>query len=289
MTNTLCVNENCINQFSNRKYESKNIWSNSRPNAIICIINNYKNRPGSQEDVDSLFKLSGDLHFAVFENKVHADLNEDKIVELMKRFANYKVNETKVPRILIIMCHGNEDRLIDASGASYDLDEVILPHFSSTERPALDDVLKLIVVQSCRGDLFPVYYDANNPIPKSYFYKNILVGSSAKKGHRSIRIPGVGCPYIQYFCSIMRECWKNKPKANVFRVFKDIHEKMSDYKVNGRHYKLVPEMRLIGDLDDTFINRGLYLNCISVAEKEIPHNIHQEIPLCHYPILEHEE
>ena len=75
MSNTLCVNENCIIQYFNRKFASENIWINSRPNAIICIMNNYKSRPGSQEDVDSLLRLSGDLHFEVFENNVKGRRN----------------------------------------------------------------------------------------------------------------------------------------------------------------------------------------------------------------------
>ena len=76
-----------------------------KSNAIICIINIYKNRPGSERDVAALLNMSKKLQFEIFEGDstannnpsgfeqdrrtIHADLNQREIFELVKRFSQY--------------------------------------------------------------------------------------------------------------------------------------------------------------------------------------------------------
>ena len=133
-------------------------------NGIICLINMYNNRPGSDRDVAALLNMSRQLKFEIFEDApaahnpglvnrtVHADLSQGEIFELVRRFSKYKLTETRVPRILVLMCHGNEDGLQDGAGYLFKFHDKILCHFNSLETPALANVLKLVIVQACQGD-----------------------------------------------------------------------------------------------------------------------------------------
>ena len=53
------------------------------PDGIIVIVNIYKNRQGSQRDVQALLDLCKTLNIERFERDVHADLASDKISNLM--------------------------------------------------------------------------------------------------------------------------------------------------------------------------------------------------------------
>ena len=60
-------------------------------------------------------------------------------------------DDDEVPRFVFVMTHGNKTKLEDGKGNSYDPHETILKYFSTKYAPHLDDAMKLLVIQSCRG------------------------------------------------------------------------------------------------------------------------------------------
>ena len=59
----------------------------------------------------------------------------------------------EIPRFVFVMAHGTKTKLKDGKGNLYDPNETILKYFNSQNAPQLENTLKLLVIQSCRGSL----------------------------------------------------------------------------------------------------------------------------------------
>ena len=247
-------------------------------NGIICLINMYKHRPGSERDVAALIDMSQKLNFELFEEPAnfsglvkrtaHADLNQDEIFELVERFSKYKLKETRVPRILVLMCHGNEDGMQDGSGVFFNFHTTILHHFNSLKNPAFANFLKIFIVQACQG---------SRPIPEidfdsdpqrrnqAYVFSNLLVGQSSMDGSKSLRIRTNGSPYIQNFCDIMLKSW-NASNSSITDILNDLHIKVQ--KSGGTNFVLVPELKQKGALDKKYRKKSMYDICNDIKKMD---------------------
>ena len=108
------------------------------------------------------------------------------------------------------MTHGSRLMLEDGKGERYDPFENILKHFSSINSPHLKNVIKLLVIQACRGlneqpwkkEAFDAPNHSNSVISNQSYgqYQNTFLAQSTIQNHQSVRFPLEGTPYIQEFC-----------------------------------------------------------------------------------------
>ena len=104
-------------------------------------------RDGSDNDVEILKSTFENMKFLFFEKKYHSDLTQEKIQNLVIRFAKHPM---VISRVVIIMSHGNATELFDVDHKGYNFNKVIRNPFSSNNNPHLKDSLKLVVIQACR-------------------------------------------------------------------------------------------------------------------------------------------
>ena len=247
-------------------HQNQHIPAPEKSNGIICLINMYKDRQGSEKDVAALINMSQELNFELFEEPanssrlvkrtVHFDLNEGEIFELVRRFSRYKLKETRIPRILVLMCHGNEGGMQDGSGFSFKFHDTILHHFNSLENPPLANILKLIIVQSCQGKRSIPHFDSGGRQQNQTYFSNLLVCQSSMDGFKSLRTLDNGSPYIQTFCEIMLKSWNTRNKS-IIEIFNELHQKVKKFESSGTNYALVPVLKMIGALDTKYFKKSL--------------------------------
>ena len=134
-----------------------------KPKGIVCIINNFchgqgdEERRGSEKDVEALVRVFSKFNWkfigSLEENKkYHSDPDHSKIETVMRKVVE-KGNYDEIPRYVFVMAHGNKTKLKDGKGELYDPNEIILKYFNYQNAPQLENTLKLLVIQSCRGSL----------------------------------------------------------------------------------------------------------------------------------------
>ena len=128
------------------------------------------------------------------------------------------------------MAHGNKIKLKDGEGNLYDPNETILKYFNSQNAPHLENTLKLLVIQSCRGSLEQPSYDGFESSATSAkrnldgYFKNTIVAHSTMQNYGSVRFPTNGTPYIQNFC----EAFEQGQSLNIIDFFMDVADRVKE-------------------------------------------------------------
>ena len=208
--------------------------ASKKPKGIVCIINNFgtknlpgnKERRGSEKDVEALVRVFSKFNWkfvgSLEENKLyHSDPDQSKIETVMRKVVE-KGNDDEIPIFVFVMAHGKETELSDGKGDFYDPNEIILKHFNYQNAPQLENVLKVLVIQSCRGKLPQPCYDAVGSTGANRnldgYFKNTIVAHSTMQNYSSVRCPENGTPYIQHFC----EAFEQGQSLNIIDFFMDV-------------------------------------------------------------------
>ena len=105
-------------------------------------------------------KFNWKFIWSLEENKkYHSDPDHSKIETVMRKVVE-KGNYDEIPRYVFVMAHGNKTKLKDGKGELYDPNEIILKHFNYQNAPQLENTLKVLIIQSCRGSMEQPSYDA---------------------------------------------------------------------------------------------------------------------------------
>ena len=191
------------------------MYASEKPKGIVCIINNFCHGQGDEErrsekDVNALVRVFSKFNWkfvgSLEENKpYHSDPDHSKIETVMRKVVE-KGNDDEIPIFVFVMAHGKETELSDGKGDFYDPNEIILKYFNSQNAPHLENTLKLLVIQSCRGTLEQPSYDGIDSSATGEkrnldgYFKNTIVAHSTMQNYSSVRCPENGTPYIQHFC-----------------------------------------------------------------------------------------
>ena len=238
------------------------------PNGYICVINIFKDREGSEKDVEALDEMSKSMDLDHFEDKnCHGDLNQKQISKLCQKFSKHELGNSKLPRIIAIMAHGNKDGLFDVNGDNFELYDVVLKWFNSQDNPELSEALKIIIIQTCRGVHSAPFYDSGVTLKNGAFFQNTLMCHSSMEGFKSIRTQEFGSPYIKFLTELVSQYWGNEP---IFHLFTRVHNKLSKgFDYGGNKYVPNPEVRMIGGLDIKYLENNLEEICSSIKTDEL--------------------
>lgn len=223
------------------------------PSGIVCIINNFfkgqvNERRGSEKDVAALRKLFCQLNWEFFEQEFHEDLRCIEMDNLMKRLVD---RNDMIPRFVFVMSHGDRTKLFDGNNVPYDPFQLIVRHFSTKNAPHLENVVKLLVIQSCRGTKEQLCWqdDANPTSAKMKnvdgIFKNTFLAQSTIPNYKSVRNVYEGTPYIQNLCGAFEKNFKN---LNIVDMFMDIAKRVKNsYHPSTRTtFAITPEFRILG-------------------------------------------
>ena len=238
----------------------------AKPDGIVCIINNLcegqgdKERRGSKKDVEALVSVFSRFNWKFVEKipqfisgtvhpkEYHSDLDRDEIENVMKKVVEKcDDDDDEVPRFVFVMTHGNKTKLEDGKGNLYDPHETILKYFSTKYAPHLDNSMKLLVIQSCRGSLEqPSFDNIDSSIAKTMdgYFKNTFIARSTITNYTSVRFPTVGTPYIQTFC----EAFDLGQSLDIIDFFMDVAERVKQYHhaPAQKTWVITPEFGILG-------------------------------------------
>ncbi|EAA03399.1 AGAP012544-PA [Anopheles gambiae str. PEST] len=174
---------------------------------IAVVINNNRDRKGSEKDVKALQAVLSHLQFDV---RLLSDKTTVEIRHALKEVS--KEDHTNNDCLAIIaMAHGYNDR-IKFDDDYLHIDE-LWTNFVGNKCPSLIGKPKLVFIQSCRGGKLD--YGASiatadarpgleEPVDvKIPMYADLLVMYSSFEHHSSIRCRNEGSWFIQSFCQVL--------------------------------------------------------------------------------------
>ena len=209
------------------------------PKGLFVILNLLTTREvGSPEDtkrIDSVFKNLG------FQN-LHSknDFSIKDAHEAAETLINHPNKD--LPRVFFIMSHGKEGgQLEDFKEHSFHINGII-KRFNVVQHPELENTMKLIFVNACRGPEIPICYDSWNR------YKNLAVGYSCRKNMKSPRLPD-GSPFIKVLCKEFKKNFKSVPLP---KIFDNITTKLTGYKAYGVKYDFIPEFEKVQHFSEVY-------------------------------------
>ena len=217
----------------------REIAPNNKPIGLFVILNLLTSREiGSPEDIkriDSVFRKLGFLNLHTKNDFSIKDAHE--AAELLINHPN-----KDLPRVLFIMSHGKKGGQIkDLKARTFHINGII-ERFNVDSHPELENTMKLIFVNACRGPEFPIHYDSWNR------FKNLAVGYSCRKNKKSPRLPN-GSPFIRVLCKEFKKNFKSVPLP---QMFDNIKAKLTGYKADGVRYDFIPEFEKVEHFSEVY-------------------------------------
>merc|ERR1712051_82954 len=84
-------------------------------------------------------------------------------------------------------------------------------YFNCQNAPQLENTLKLLVIQSCRGTLEQPSYDGIDSSATGEkrnldgYFKNTIIALKTFQNNQAVRFPKDGTPYTQKFCEAFKQ------------------------------------------------------------------------------------
>ncbi len=110
-----------------------------------------KERRGSEKDVDNVKAAFRGLGFQLYENKVHVNLTEKEMQDIIAKFAVDNCHKDVDCSAVVIMAHGGRGGLIYGyNNLPISVSKDILEHFANDKAEQLRGKPKLFFFQACR-------------------------------------------------------------------------------------------------------------------------------------------
>ena len=238
------------------------------PKGVYVILNKLTTREeGSPEDVEQINSVFAKLRFLNLYPPAINDFGQNEVRNAISHLTSYPNND--IPRFMFLMTHGHEEgQLEDNSGRLFHINDVI-NHFNIVENAHLKDTFKMILVNACRGEEEPIFFDSPSKTIDPDLHENLVVGFSCLERKKSPRLRG-GSPFIKVACEVLDEDYDSVPMPF---LLDEISKRLSNYRMNRKEWNLTPEFKYFGHFSKQY--QELPVELVMSIEKNAVHSSHE--------------
>ena len=244
------------------------LLESSDPKGVYVILNKLTTREeGSPEDVEQINSVFTKLGFLNVHPPAINDFGQHEVRNAINCLTSYQNKD--IPRFLFLMTHGNEEgQLEDSSGKLFQINDVI-NHFNIVENAHLKDTFKMILVNACRGEEEPIFFDSPSKTINPEMHENLVVGFSCLERKKSPRLRG-GSPFIKVTCEVFDEDYDSVPMPF---LLDEISKRLSNFRMNMKEWNLTPEFIYYGRFSKQY--KELPVELVTSMEKTPMHSNHE--------------